>query len=65
MLKISTPSEYVIIKYWKDYDKWNLEQYLNKPEIFPDRNVLIDPETDGYVIEYKVYIKRTATWFTD
>jgi len=52
------PSEYVIIKYWKDYHKWNLEQYLNKPEIFPDRNVLIDPETDRYVIEYKVYINE-------
>ena len=52
------PSEYVIIKYWKDYNKWNLEQYLNKPEIFPDRNVLIDPETDRYVIEYKIYINE-------
>jgi len=50
------PSEYVIIKYWKDYHKWNLEQYIDKPEIFPDRNVWIDPETDRYVIEYKVYI---------
>ena len=50
------PSEYVIIKYWKDYNKWNLEQFLNRPEIFPDSNVLIDPETDTYVIEYKVYI---------
>ena len=37
------PSEYVIVKYWKDYHKWNLEQYLNKPEIFTDRNVWIDP----------------------
>jgi len=52
------PSEYVIIKYWKDYNKWNLEQYLNKPEIFPDRNVWIDPETDRYVIEYKIYINE-------
>jgi len=52
------PSEYVIIKYWKDYHKWNLEQYINKPEIFPDRNVLIDPETDRYVIEYKIYINE-------
>jgi len=50
------PSEYVIIKYWKDYHKWNLEQYIDKPEIFPDRNVWIDPETDRYVIEYKVHI---------
>jgi len=50
------PSEYVIIKYWKDYHKWNLEQFINKPEIFPDRNVRIDQETDRYVIEYKVYI---------
>ena len=52
------PSEYVIIKYWKDYHKWNLEQFINKPEIFPDRNVLIDPETDRYVIEYKIYINE-------
>ena len=50
------PSEYVIIKYWKDYHKWNLEQFIDKPEIFPDRNVRIDQETDRYVIEYKVYI---------
>jgi len=52
------PSEYVIIKYWKDYHKWNLELYIDKPEIFPDRNVLIDPETDRYVIEYKVHINE-------
>ncbi len=50
------PSEYVIIKYWKDYHKWNLEQFINRPEIFPDRSVRLDPETDRYVIEYKVYI---------
>jgi len=50
------PSEYVIIKYWKDYHKWNLEQFINRPQIFPDRNVWIDPETDRYVIEYKIYI---------
>jgi len=52
------PSEYVIIKYWKDYHKWNLEQYINRPEVFPDRNVWIDPETDRYVIEYKVHINE-------
>jgi hypothetical protein len=52
------PSEYVIIKYWKDYHKWNLEFFLDKPEIFPDRNVWIDPETDNYVIEYLVYINE-------
>ena len=50
------PSEYVIIKYWKDYHKWNLEQFVNRPDAFPDRNVWLDPETDRYVIEYKVYI---------
>jgi hypothetical protein len=50
------PSEYVIIKYWKDYHKWNLEFFLGKPEIFPDRKVWIDPETDNYVIEYLIYI---------
>jgi len=50
------PSEYVIIKYWKDYSKWNLAQFLNKPDIFPDRKISVDPETDRYVIEYMVYI---------
>jgi tetratricopeptide (TPR) repeat protein len=50
------PSEYVIIKYWKDYHKWNLESFINQPGVFPDRNVWLDPETDRYVIEYKVYI---------
>jgi len=50
------PSEYVIIKYWKDYHKWNLEFFLDKPEFFPDRKVWIDPETDNYVIEYLIYI---------
>jgi len=52
------PSEYVIIKYWKDYHKWNLTQFLDRPDIFPDRSVRIDPETDRYVIEYKVYINE-------
>jgi len=52
------PSEYVIIKYWKDYHKWNLEFFLDKPEIFPDRKVWIDPETDNYVIEYLIYINE-------
>ena len=52
------PSEYVIIKYWKDYHKWNLEQFLSKPEVFPDRNVFLDPESDKYVIEYKIYINE-------
>ncbi len=52
------PSQYVVIKYWKDYHKWNLKQFLNKPDIFPDRNVWVDPETDRYVIEYQVYINE-------
>ena len=51
------PSEYVIIKYWKDYHKWNLEQFLNKPESFPDRNILIDSD-DNYIIEYKIYVNE-------
>jgi len=50
------PSQYVVIKYWKDYQKWNLKQFLGKSDIFPDRNVWVDPETDRYVIEYQVYI---------
>jgi len=52
------PSEYVIIKYWKDYHKWNLEFFLDTPEIFPDRKVLIDPETGNYIIEYLIYINE-------
>ena len=52
------PSEYVIIKYWKDYHKWNLETFLDKPEIFPDRKVFVDSETGNYVIEYLVYINE-------
>jgi len=52
------PSQYVIIKYWKDYHKWNLDMFLNKPDIFPDRNVWIEPETDRYVIEYKVHVNE-------
>jgi len=52
------PSEYVIIKYWKDYHKWNLEFFLDKPEIFPDRKVWIDPRTGNYIIEYLIYINE-------
>ena len=52
------PSEYVIIKYWKDYDKWNLQQFLDRPELFPDRKIWIDSETDVYVIEYMIYINE-------
>tara|TARA_B100000315_G_scaffold218393_1_gene219689 strand:+ start:581 stop:2104 length:1524 start_codon:yes stop_codon:yes gene_type:complete len=52
------PSEYVIIKYWKDYHKWNLQQFLDKPDVFPDRKILIDSETNRYVIEYLIYINE-------
>ena len=52
------PSEYVIIKYWKDYDKWNLQQFLDRSDIFPDRKIWIDSETDVYVIEYMIYINE-------
>ena len=51
----------MIIKYWKDYHKWNLEFFLDKPEIFPDRKVWIDPETDNYVIEYLIFINEQPT----
>ena len=50
------PSEYVIIKYWKDYDKWNLETFLNRPNSFPDRNILVDSETGKYTLQYLIYI---------
>jgi len=52
------PSEYVIIKYWKDYRKWNLEQFLDKPEVFPDRNIIIDSETGRYLIQYLIYVNE-------
>jgi len=52
------PSEYVIVKYWKDYHKWNLEFFLDKPEIFPDRKILIDPETGNYIIKYLIFINE-------
>ena len=52
------PSEYVIIKYWKDYHKWNLESFLDRPEIFPDRKISIDPETGNYIIDYLIYINE-------
>ena len=52
------PSEYVIIKYWKDYHKWNLESFLVRPEIFPDRKISIDPETGNYIIDYLIYINE-------
>jgi len=52
------PSEYVIIKYWKDYHKWNLESYLDSSEIFPDRKVSIDPETGNYIVDYLIYINE-------
>ena len=51
------PCEYVIIKYWKDYHKWNLEQFLNRPDVFPDRTIIRDQD-DNYVIKYKVYINE-------
>ena len=51
------PSEYVIIKYWKDYHKWNLEQFLNRPDAFPDRTIVRDQD-DNYVIKYKIYINE-------
>ena len=52
------PSEYVIIKYWKDYQKWNLQQFIDKPDVFPDRKIWIDSETDRYIIEYMIYINE-------
>jgi len=41
------PSEYVIIKYWKDYHKWNLEQFIprqkfSRTEIYGLTQKLID-----------------------
>ena len=52
------PSEYVIIKYWKDYHKWNLELFLDKPEVFPDRKIYTDSETGKYVIEYLIHVNE-------
>ena len=51
------PSEYVIIKYWKDSHKWNLEQFLSNPNAFPDREVLVEPD-GNYLIKYNVHINE-------
>ena len=51
------PSEYVIIKYWKDSHKWNLEQFLTNPNAFPDREVLVEPD-GNYLIKYNVHINE-------
>ena len=44
-------------KYWKDYHKWNLDQYLTLPShVFPDPKIyLVD---DVYHIEYNVYVNE-------
>ena len=51
------PSGEVMKKYWKDYHKWNLDQYLSlSAHSFPDRETyLID---DVYHIEYNIYINE-------
>ena len=55
------PSEYVIIKYWKNYDKWNLGQYLGNPNMFPDRTLSFDSDADEYRMLYKVYVNEQPT----
>ncbi len=56
-IEFPNPSSDVMKKYWKDYHKWNLDQYLQLPaHTFPDRKItLID---DVYHIEYNIYVNE-------
>ena len=56
-IEYPNPSSEVMKKYWKDYHKWNLGQYLTLPShVFPDPKIyLVD---DVYHIEYNVYVNE-------
>ena len=56
-IEYPNPSSEVMKKYWKDYHKWNLDQYLTLPSnTFPDPKIyLVD---DVYHIEYNVYVNE-------
>ena len=50
-IEYPNPSADVIKKFWKDYNKWNLEQFmLIKLFDFPDREVIL--VDDVYYIKY-------------
>ena len=53
-IEYPNPSAEVIKKYWKDYQKWNLDQYLlMSKDALPDREItLID---NVYHLKYSVY----------
>ena len=53
----TNPSSEVMKKYWKNYHKWNLDQYLSLPSnSFPDSKIYLDD--DVYHIEYNVYVNK-------
>ena len=56
-IEFPNPSSEVMKKYWKDYHKWNLDQYLSlSAHNFPDREIhLID---DIYHIKYNIYVNE-------
>ena len=56
-IEYPNPSSEVMKKYWKDYHKWNLDQYLMLPShAFPDPKIyLVD---NVYHIEYNVYVNE-------
>ncbi len=56
-IELPNPSPAVLKKYWVNYHKWNLDQYLSLSSYsFPDRKVnLVD---DVYRIEYAFYVNE-------
>ena len=56
-IEYPNPSADVIKKFWKDYNKWNLEQFmLIKLFDFPDREVIL--VDDVYYIKYNVFVNQ-------
>ena len=56
-IEYPNPSSEVMKKYWKDYHKWNLDQYLILPShAFPDPKIYLVDNT--YHIEYNVYVNE-------
>jgi len=56
-IEFSNPSQDVIKKFLRDYEKWNFEQYVQISSTnFPDPTYEIIDEV--YIIKYKVYINQ-------
>ena len=51
------PSGEVIKKYWKDYNRWNLGQFFDRPKDYfpPAKRFLVD---DVHIIHYKIFVNE-------